>query len=130
MKIKDVACDERIKEFIRFSIVGVVCTAIDTVIFYAIHDWTGYTIALICGYVISLTINYVLNIYWSFKEKPSVKNALGLVTAHLFNLFVVRLSLMHIFISLFGLSESFAFIPTLAISVITNFFIVRFAVKS
>ena len=119
----------QVQEFIKFCIVGGLCTAIDAAIFFALHGWLGYHIALVCGYILSLIINYILNIYWSFKEKPSVKNAIGLVSAHLFNLFIVRMSLMWIFINIMGMSDSIAFLPTLAISMVTNFFIVRFAVK-
>lgn len=120
----------QVQEFIKFCVVGVLCTAIDAAIFFALHEWLGYQIALICGYILSLSVNYILNIYWSFKEKPSVKNAVGLVSAHLFNLFVVRMSLMWLFVNILELSDSLAYIPMLAISMVTNFFIVRFAVKN
>ena len=49
--------------------------------------------------------------------------------AHIFNIFVIRMSLMWLFIDHVMLPESIAYVPTLLISIITNFIIVRFIVK-
>lgn len=116
-------------EFIRFCIVGALCTGIDAVIFYAVGLFTCYQIALITGYCTSLMINYFLTVYWTFRTQPSKKNLGGVVAAHLFNLFIVRIGLMWMFIHWCGLSDNIAYIPTLAISVIINFFLVKLAMK-
>lgn len=126
---KEILCNPKVQEFLRFCTVGFICTAIDAAIFYVLNGWVNYRIALISGYVLSLFVNYILNVYWSFREKPSVRNAVGLVSAHLFNLFVVRMSLMWFFINLLDFSSKLAYFPTLIISTITNFVIVRWAVK-
>jgi len=115
--------------FLRFCIIGVICTGIDAGVFYALHELTGYRIAMICGFFVSLGVNYVLNMRYSFHVRPTVKNAIGFGIAHLFNIFVVRMSLMWLFIHLLTMSESSAFVPTLAISVVTNFLILQFIVK-
>ena len=52
-----------------------------------------------------------------------------MVAAHLVNLFVVRMGLMWIFINVFGLEDKIAYIPTLCISVVVNFLMVKFAVN-
>lgn len=112
-------------EFIRFCIVGGLCTAIDVCGFYTTYNAVGYQIALIIGFSLSIIVNYFLNIKWTFQSRLSIKNALGLIGANCFNIFVVRMTLMWIFISVFELTEDIAFIPTLLISIATNFIIVR-----
>ena len=47
----------------------------------------------------------------------------------MFNLFVVRMGLMWLFVEIFGLSDSIAYIPMAVISAITNFLVIRAVVK-
>jgi len=119
-----------IKELIRFCIVGGICTGIDAGVFYMTCQWLGYRLAMIGGFAISLSLNYLLNIYWSFNAKPSVRNALYIVAAHCFNIFIVRMSLMWLFIETANIPDHIAYIPTLIISIITNFIIIRFIIKN
>ena len=116
-------------EFIRFCIVGGVCTGIDAGIFYLVRLFAPYQVALVCGYLFSLIVNYFLTIYWTFRTKPTMSNAVGVVAAHLFNLFVVRMGLMVMFVEYLSIPDKWAYIPTLIISVITNFLIVKLAIK-
>lgn len=118
----------KLGEFLKFCIVGAVCTGVDAGIYYLLYLHTGYRIAMICGFALSVGINYFLNTYWSFQQKPSMKAIVGVFSAHCFNIFIVRFSLMWLFINIAGLNEGVAFIPTLIISVITNFFFVRYIV--
>ena len=118
-----------LREFICFCFVGVICTAVDAGVFYSVHEWTGYRLAMVLGFALSLGVNYVLNIYWSFRAKPSVKNAVGMIAAHCFNIFVVRMSLMWLFVDTAGMTDSIAYIPTLLISMVTNFIIIRLVVN-
>lgn len=114
-----------LQEFMRFCIVGIICTGIDAGIFYTIRTIASYQIALISGYTLSLIANYFLSIHWTFKTQSSLKNMIGIVSAHLFNLFVVRMGLMWILVDHIGMSDKPAYIPTLAISVVSNFIIIR-----
>lgn len=116
-------------EFLRFCIVGFLCTLLDVIIFYASNFMFSYQISLMCGYLISLILNYYLTIHWTFKSKSNLKNAVGIILAHFFNLFVVRMGLMFLFVNICEASNIVAYIPTLIISVITNFLIIRFVVK-
>lgn len=118
-----------LQEAFRFCVVGGLCSVIDACIFYAVVPFTTYHIALVSGYCLSLIVNYFLTIHWTFKKKASAKNAIGVVAAHLFNLFVIRMGLMVLFVDYIGLSEQIAFIPTFIISVVANFFIVRMVVN-
>lgn len=120
--------DRNFREIVRFCLVGGICTVIDVCIFYTTLLFAPYQVALTSGYCLSLIVNYFLTVYWTFQQKANAKNAVGVVGAHLFNLGVVRMGLMFLFVNLLGIPEQIAFIPTFAISVVTNFIIVRFVV--
>lgn len=119
---------QRRQEFFRFCVVGIIATLIDIIFFYILRQFFGYQVSMISGYVISLIFNYYLTILWTFNKRPSCKNALGVSIAHLFNLFVVRMSLMHLFVGILSLEDKTAYIPTLTISVFSNFLIIRYIV--
>ncbi len=120
---------EGMREFIRFCIVGLIATGVDAAIFYTVRCFAPYQVALASGYLISLVFNYFFTVRWTFKARTTVKNAVGVLLAHLFNLFVVRMSLMYIFIHGCSLTDKVAYLPTLAISMFTNFLVVKFVVK-
>lgn len=116
------------QQFIRFCLVGGLCTGIDAVIFYAVRMIASYPVALTCGYLISLIVNYFLTVKWTFRSTPNTKNAIGVFAAHLFNLFVVRMGLMTFFVDIMSMSDRVAYIPTLMISVVSNFLIIKYLV--
>lgn len=130
MTIKSLKNNVHFMEFIRFCTVGVLCTVIDASLFYLIKLAFCYQMALSIAYIISLIINYYLTTYWTFKVKPSKKNFVGIVSVHLFNLFVVRMGLMWFFISYCHLSENLAYIPTLMLSVMVTFVLIRIIAKN
>lgn len=117
--------DIRHQEFLRFCVVGAVCTVLDMALYYLLCTIVPYQFSLVGGYTISLIVNYILTIRWTFRTRSTMWNAIGVVSAHLFNLFVVRMGLMYLFTSVARLSDDVAFIPTLIISVVTNFIIIR-----
>ena len=121
--------DPKLGEFLRFCIAGVIATALDAAIFYLVRMFASYQIALVSGYCLRLIVNYLLTIYWTFKKKPTTGNLVGVIAAHMFNLFVVRMSLMWLFVNMAGIPDRIAYIPTLLISMVTNFLVVRFAVN-
>lgn len=120
---------KNVSEFLRFCIVGALCTGLDAAIFYIFRTFASYQVSLICGYLLSLIVNYILTIYWTFKTESTVKNLIGIISAHLFNLFVVRMGLMYIFVDVMNFSDKIAYVPTLLISVVINFIIVKLVVK-
>lgn len=117
-------------EFVRFCIVGVLCTILDYVIFCVVNKFAPYQVALVSGYLISLVVNYYLTILWTFKAKLSKRSFGGIVTVHLFNLFVIRMGLMLIFVEYVGIKEQLAYIPTLCISVPANFIIIKLLINT
>lgn len=120
---------QRFTEFICFCIVGIVSASIDAVVFYMVRTLAIYQVALCVGYLTGLIFNCFLNIYWTFSQKPSIENVVGVVSAHLINLFLIRMGLMWLFVSAFDMSDKVAYIPTIVISVIANFLMVKFAVS-
>ncbi len=116
---------QKLQELFRFCIVGGICTLVDFAIFYLMCHITTYHISLICGYLLSLILNYYLSIYWTFRKPNNLKNAVGIITAHLFNLFIVRMGLIYCFVDLIGLSTFVGSIPAYAISVVANYFVIR-----
>ena len=120
---------ESFDEFIRFCVVGVLATILDAAIFYTVRTFAPYQIALASGYLLSLIFNYFLTVRWTFKKQTNIKNAMGLVSAHLFNLFVVRMGLMFIFVDMCSINDKIAYIPTLGISMFTNFIIIKIVLQ-
>lgn len=106
-----------------------ICTAIDALVFYLAYDAIGYRLAMISGFCASVSFNYYLNVKWSFGGTITLKNGIGVVAAHMFNIFIVRMGLMWFFIKILLLSDEFSFIPTIMISTLTNFIIIRFIVN-
>lgn len=128
-RIKAFLSKDEMRQFIRFCIVGGICALIDAAVFYAVRLIAPYQVALVSGYVISLSVNYLLTVYWTFRTRSSVRNLVGIVGAHMFNLFVVRMGLMFLFVELIGLSDSIAYLPMAAISAVTNYLVIRTVVK-
>lgn len=119
-----------IREFVRFCVVGVVCTAIDAAVFYAVRRVAPYQAALVCGYLLSLVVNCFLTLRWTFACAPSVRRVAGIVGAHLVNLFVVRMGLMALAVGVCRLNDGVAYLPVVGISVVVNFVLVRLAAKA
>ena len=128
-KIKEYLSKTEMQQFIRFCIVGGTCALIDAAIFYIVRLFAPYQVALISGYLISLCVNYLLTVYWTFRTESSVLNLIGIVGAHMFNLFVVRMGLMLLFVEILGLKDSIAYLPMAVISAITNYLVIRTVVK-
>lgn len=127
--IRDLLRRESVKEFLRFCVVGVICTGIDASIFYIFRLFSIYQVALAAGYLLSLFVNYFLTILWTFRKPMSYKNVIGVISCHLFNLFVVRMGLMTLFVEYIGIDDAYAYWPVLIISVFTNFFILKMIVS-
>lgn len=128
-KIKKIINHTETRQFIRFCIVGGTCALIDAAVFYIVRLFAPYQVALVSGYIISLCVNYFLTIYWTFKTSPSAHNFIGIIGAHMFNLFVVRMGLMWLFVEVFGWDDSIAYIPMAIISAVTNFLVIRAVVQ-
>ncbi len=113
------------QQFIRFCIVGTFATLLDAALFYMFRQWMSYQASMVLSYTICLLLNMVLTLRWTFRRKFSLRNVMGVMWAHLFNLFVVRYKLMELFVVTLKMSDRLAYLPTLGISVVVNFLIIR-----
>ena len=128
-KIKKVLKHQETLQFVRFCIVGGICAVIDAAAYYVVLSFALYQFALVFGYLTSLCFNYFLTIYWTFHTKPAPLNFVGIIGAHMFNLFVVRMGLMTFFVEIMRLKDTVAYIPMAAISAFTNYLVIRTVVK-
>ena len=118
---------ETLGELIRFGIVGTTAAAIHYGIYWVLQHWMNVNVAYTIGYIISFMVNYYLSAHFTFKEKTSAKNGVGFAGAHLFNYFL-QIGLFNFFLWV-GLGKTLAPLAVWAISVPSNFLIVRFVFK-
>ncbi len=118
---------EAIGEMIRFSVVGVLITAIHYVVYWILQYIINVNIAWTAGYVVGFIANYYLTARYIFREKTNAKNGVGFGGAHLINYFLQMVSLN--FFLWLGMSPEMAPVGVYAVSVPVNFLLVRFVFK-
>lgn len=138
-----------IGEAMRFVVVGVIAQLLHLAIYWCLVRFINASVAFTIGYLIAFVANFYLSAYFTFRSVPSWKKMFGMAGAHVINYFL-ELALLNLFIwadvpgileSMFGAggfmdfvnglggAKEWAMIPTLAISVPVNFFMVRFVFK-
>lgn len=117
----------KIKEFIRFGIVGCVATLVHYGIYLLLNLWMNTTVAYSIGYFVSFLGNFYFSNRYTFKTQPSFKKGIGFCFSHLFN-YLLQIGLLHFFMSM-GVKEQYVPIPVYAIAVPVNFLLVRFVLK-
>ena len=120
----DIARNKTIGQLFRFGIVGAIATVLHYSIYLVLKGRIDTTIAFIIGYCISFIVNYFLSASFTFKKETSIKNVLGFLGAHLFNM-LLQTGLLNVFIHL-GINSNWAPIPVYAIAIPVNFMLVRF----
>ena len=118
---------EAIGEMVRFSIVGVLVTAIHYGVYWLLQLVMNVNIAWTAGYVAGFIVNYYLSAFYIFRKKTSVKNGAGFGMAHVVN-YLLQMVLLNFFIWI-GLSAEMAPVGIYAVSIPVNFLLVRFVVK-
>lgn len=117
----------KIREFIRFGMVGVFATALHYGIYYLLQRFIEVNIAYTSGYLISLVANFYLTAYFTFGTRPSWKRAGGFGGAHLIN-YLLHMGLLNLFLWM-GLPKVWAPLPVFAIAIPVNFVLVRFVFR-
>ena len=115
------------QEIFRFALVG----GVATIVLYAaywlalrlLHPSWAYSLA----YFYAFVVNYLLTTSFTFKVDKSVKNGVGFVISNIIN-YLVSMALLNLFLWI-GLSKEVAPIPTILLSTISNFLIVRMVMK-
>lgn len=117
----------RIKEIIRFGIVGVIAVLIQYFVYIVTIPYFGTTIAFTIGYIVSFCCNFIMSNYFTFKTKPSTEKGFKFMLAHCCN-YLLQIGLLNVFIFL-GIGNKIAALLVQAISVPVNYFLVRRALN-
>jgi putative flippase GtrA len=131
--MEDKVVVKKMKEFVRFCIVGVIATAIHyglyMLLIYIIHIpaewWTN--LAYTIGYVVSWGCNLWLTAHFTFKESVSMQRGIGFAVSHGVN-YLLHILFLNVFLWL-GVSDKWAPIPVYCLVVPINFILVRTVFK-
>lgn len=118
-----------VAEFLRFCIVGGICTITDYLIFVVSSKFIPYQISVVFGFAVSFLLNYILTALWTFKVKPSRIRFLLMIICHILNMFIVRIGLLTMAIEILGVEKDIAYMSVLIISAFTSFLMMRFVFK-
>ena len=127
-KRKHLLTDEKIKEFVRFVIVGVVATAIHYGVYYLLEQIINVNVAYTIGYVVAWFVNLYLTSRFTFESQLSFKKGVGFAISHLVN-YLLHMLFLNIFLAI-GLSAEITPLFVFAIVIPINFLLVRFVFKS
>ena len=120
--------NNKLLEFLRFAIVGVIATVIHYGLYYILQKQINVNIAYTIGYAVSFVCNFYMTSYFTFKVKPSFGRLFGLGGAHAVN-YLMHIILLNLFLYI-GVNKELAPIPVFAIVIPLNFLLVRFVFKS
>ena len=129
----------KVREFIRFCIVGCIAMGVHYAIYLALllmmgieltagrgTDWRA-TLAYTIGYAFALVVNMWLTAKFTFKEKLNVKRGGGFLLCHAIN-YALEVGLLNLFLWM-HIAEWLSPLLALLISVPVNFILVRTAFK-
>lgn len=114
------------KEFVRFVFVGIM----NTVNYYIIYLFfmhlleVHYLSSHITATIISMYISYFLNVYFTYKVKPSLKSFLMFPLTQVVNIGVQSI-LLFIFVDFWNISSTFAPVFAVVFTVPVTFFVTR-----
>lgn len=134
--IQDILHSSKLKEFIRFAIVGVIATGIHYGIYLLLlwifridqEETTYADIAYTIGYLFSFLCNLWLTAHFTFRKKLNFKRSGGFALSHIFN-YLLHIALLTFFLWI-GIPNKWAPIPVFCIVIPINFLLVRFVFKS
>lgn len=115
--------DERVRQFARFGVVGLLSSAAHYAIYYLLLFVLKATIAYVAGYAVSFVGNYFFTNCYTFRTKPSWKHFIGFAGSHAVN-FGLHVTLFSLFLWL-GVNELIIPIFVMSICVIVQFTILR-----
>lgn len=112
-----------IQEALRFGIVGIISTGITYGVYYLLLTHINASVAFSVAYFIAFCVNFILTTKFTFGVKVTTRRGVGFIVTNIIN-YVFSVGLLNFFIWI-GMSNSLAPIPMFAITLLTNFFIVR-----
>ena len=120
---------KKYRSAVRFVCVGVLGTALQYGIYYLLLDvfhrqWPNMLImtslAFSIGFVVEMISNYLLTNFYTFKVRPSLKNAGGFIFGRTLN-YVIQLLLLNVLIWL-EMSKELSGIAAIALAGVINYF--------
>ncbi len=134
--IQKIIHSSKLREFIRFAIVGAIATCIHYGIYLLLlwsfnieQDETAYTdVAYTIGYLLSFLCNMWLTAHFTFREKLTIKRGGGFAISHIIN-YLLHIAFLTFFLWI-GFPNKWAPIPVFCIVIPINFLLVRFVFKS
>ena len=123
-KLKEI---EKLMQFIRFCIIGVVAMSIHYGIYYLLQTSINVNIAYSIGYLVSFTANFFLTSYFTFRQKPTWKRFLGFSGSHGIN-YLLHMLLFNVFLWL-GINQLIAPFCVMGIAAFVQFTILRLVFK-
>lgn len=117
-----------ILQFLKFSLVGLLATAIHYGIYLLTYKQMNVNIAYSIGYVVSFVFNFLLSNFFTFNTKPNVKRGVGFAISHLIN-YGLHIVFLNLFLFL-SISDTYAPLLVYVVVFPINFILVRFAFKS
>jgi putative flippase GtrA len=123
MKIDRLQNDERLRQFVRFGVVGVLSSAVHYAIYYLLLFVLTASISYIIGYLVSFVGNYFFTNCYTFRTKPSWKHFAGFAGSHAVN-FGLHVVLFNIFLW-WGMHQLVIPVFVMGICVIVQFTILR-----
>lgn len=114
-------------EFVRFGLVGALCTVLHYGVYYLLQLVINVNIAYTIGYLAGFVVNFYLTSYFTFREAPTWKRLVGMGGAHGIN-YLLHMLLLNIFLGV-GVPQVWAPIPVYAVAIPVNFLLVRFVFK-
>ena len=127
-RYKQLLTSQKIREFIRFAIVGLIATGIHYGIYYLLNLIINVNVAYTIGYVISWFANLYLTSRFTFKSPLSFKRGIGFAFSHFVN-YLLHMLFLNLFLTI-DLSEEIAPLFVFVVVIPINFLLVRFVFKS
>ncbi len=117
----------RLREIIRFLIVGIIATGIHYGVYLILNNRINVNVSYTIGYIVSLCCNLWLTAHYTFNTKVTVKRTGGFLLSHGIN-YMIHIGLLNFFLWL-GISETIAPIPVYCVAIPVNFILVRTVFK-
>lgn len=130
MNLKEfINSDRKEAEFVRFGIVGGICTVLQYSIYILFVNLVHVppVVSTMISYAISFCANFALSSLFTFKTKANAMKGVAFALSHLVNM-GMQVGFVAIFKGIVG--KNLALLPALCICVPLNYFMVRFAFTS
>lgn len=121
---------KKYRSAVRFVLVGAIGTGVQYGIYYILlgifqYKWPEVgvltSLAFTIGFVVEMVLNYFMTSFYTFRVRPSLKNAGGFIIGRTLNYFI-QIGLLNILIWL-HMSEEWAGLTAIALAGVINYFV-------